>query len=147
MLYCDLEDTGRVFKNKKIYKCQKCGLEAGLEDPNAEILCMTKGTDLHKLRMAEMEEAMTKARKEHEKDMEQSEPFPTPEGFTEAKSAQATEEQINNRMDICKVCDHYKDDSCLLCGCRVVRDTVHHNKLADKSASCPDGRWGPITED
>ena len=91
MLYCDLVDTGKTFNNKKIYKCQKCDLEAGLEDPNAK-------------------------------------------------------EQINSRMDICNSCEYYKDDACMLCGCRVVRDTVYQNKLADKSASCPDGRWKAIED-
>ena len=28
MLYCDLVDTGKVFNNKKVYKCQRCELEA-----------------------------------------------------------------------------------------------------------------------
>ena len=157
MLYCDLVDTGKIFNNKKIYKCQKCDLEAGLEDPNAKILCFAKSTELYKSEMTEMNSLLQDAY-ENDEEMKNASNFHDPGGLppeVDANAAnpvasqqisQATEEQINSRMDICNSCEYYKDDACMLCGCRVVRDTVYQNKLADKSASCPDGRWGPIKD-
>lgn len=157
MLYCDLVDTGKVFNNKKVYKCQRCELEAGLENPDAKILCFAKSTELHKSNMTEINNLVKEAY-DNDKEMQSWENFHdadnqivrqqmnTDNPVDYHQPEQATDEQIDNRMDICNTCEYYKDDACTLCGCRVVRGTVHQNKLADKNASCPDGRWGPIKD-
>lgn len=146
MLYCDLEDTGRVFKNKKIYKCTQCGLEAGLEDPDANILCFSKSHDLHVSRMQEMEDLVAEAYKNNTdiaRESPEDQPIVSQEEY---QKDPASKEQIDARMDICNSCEYYKEEACMLCGCRVVRDSVYQNKLADKNASCPDGRWAAIND-
>ena len=150
MLYCDLEETGKVFNNKKIYKCKNCGLEAGLEDPEAQILCFIENKNAEIAVLKETQKFMENAQKEFQAEIndkygQTSKLFEMPNEQQE-KQDPATEEIINKRMDICNKCEYYKEDSCMLCGCRVVRGTVYQNKLADKNASCPDGRWGPITD-
>ena len=159
MLYCDLEDTGRTFKSKKIYKCTKCGLEAGLEDPNANILCFEKTNEAAIADIAESERIVRKAQEEDEELKKQHNNIGDNHGYPDSfdhrdaaspepvrKIDTATEQQINERMDICNSCEYYKDESCMLCGCRVVRNSVYQNKLADKNASCPDGRWKAIED-
>lgn len=169
MLYCDLVDTGRTFKNKKIYRCEKCGLEAGLDSPDAKILCFAKTNQAHISAMNESHQLVKEARERDDQlrdgenpnqifgmddtgairrveDFDDMAPINTntaPETFP---IDSASQKQIDERMDICNSCEYYKNEACMLCGCRVVRDTVYQNKLADKSASCPDGRWGPITD-
>ena len=181
MLYCDLSDTGKTFKSKKIYKCEKCGLEAGLDSPDANILCFAKTSEAHISTISEVNQAAIEARENdkllHEYENRGNNPSYTQESILknlkeqgidvedsnlvntspeyldlnehgEPKTAiiSASEEQINERMDICNSCEYYKNESCMLCGCRVVRDSIYQNKLADKKASCPDGRWGAIKD-
>jgi hypothetical protein len=172
MLYCDLSDTGRTFKSKKIYKCHKCGLEAGLDSPDANIICFAKTNEAHISSMSEANEVVKEARKndkllheyenrgnfppEHMDPMFQNSQQPidsSPEyleldeyGKPKVAISSASTEQINQRMDICNSCEYYKNESCILCGCRVVRNSVYQNKLADKNARCPDGKWGPIKD-
>jgi hypothetical protein len=57
-----------------------------------------------------------------------------------------SKEQIDERLDICHKCEHFKDSSCLLCGCVVVRDKNFNNKLAHKRHACPINKWGPIID-
>jgi hypothetical protein len=180
MLYCDLSYTGKTFKSKKIYKCEKCGLEAGLDSPDANILCFAKTNETHISTMQEANELINQA-EENDKVANAIKKLPnrtsiqgqeynifedqdidavdsntvntSPEyldldehGQPRVAINSASEEQINERMDICNSCEYYKNEACMLCGCRVVRNSVYQNKLADKSASCPDGRWGPIKD-
>ena len=136
-------------ENKKIYKCIKCGLEAGLEDPNANILCFTKTSEATIAEIQDSERIVRKAKEEDEelKKMHDLTGEGNAASFQPVREADtATEQQINERMDICNSCEYYKDESCMLCGCRVVRNSVYQNKLADKKASCPDGRWKAIED-
>ena len=57
-----------------------------------------------------------------------------------------TSEEIDERLKICNSCEYFKNNSCLLCGCTVVRDANHKNKLAHKDQSCPANKWGPISQ-
>lgn len=156
MIYCDLAETGKTFNGKKIYRCEKCGLEAGLDSPDGKIICFSANLDAQAVDI-QATEALVKKARENDTFLKNSENFHDPEYIQEFykqsnKHAQnpeelaASEEQINERMNICNSCEYYKDDACMLCGCRVVRDSVYQNKLADKNASCPDGRWGPIKD-
>jgi len=150
MLYCDLEETGKVFNNKKIYKCKNCGLEAGLEDPEAQILCFVENKNAEMLVLKETQKAIEKAAQDFQSEINQkfdqsSKVVDVPFEPQSEIQDPATEELINARMDICNKCEYYKEDSCMLCGCRVVRGTIYQNKLADKNANCPDGRWSAIS--
>jgi hypothetical protein len=55
-----------------------------------------------------------------------------------------SKEQIENRLSICNTCEYFQNNSCLLCGCTVIREANHQNKLAHKDQSCPANKWGPI---
>ena len=144
-MYCDLIFTGKTFNGKKIYKCEKCGLEAGLEDPEAKIYCFIKNTELFQQKFMHQythedneENEIIKYNTEEQIVKDQQ------EQIEQQKSVLATQEQIKERMDICNKCQYYKDEACMLCGCRIVREKNYQNKLANKKASCPDGKWGPI---
>ena len=55
-----------------------------------------------------------------------------------------SKEEIDYRLNICNNCEHYQNDSCLLCGCTVIRDKNYNNKLAHKNKSCPINKWTEI---
>jgi hypothetical protein len=55
-----------------------------------------------------------------------------------------TQEQIDTRLEICKGCEFYKNNSCLKCGCSLSRDKNYMNKLYWADKSCPIGKWGPV---
>lgn len=57
---------------------------------------------------------------------------------------QCTQEQIDYRMNICKSCEFFKDNTCLKCGCALSRERNYMNKLYYPDKSCPIGKWGPV---
>lgn len=122
IMYCNFKPTGKTFNNKKVYKCSECGLELGLDNPNTKVLCFYQDIQLKQTLM-----------KEAEQEPQQQ----------EAENL-CSKEEIDSRLAICNTCEHYKNEACMLCGCRIVREKNYLNKLANKDASCPDGRWGPI---
>lgn len=146
-MYCDLIFTGKTFNGKKNYRCETCGLEAGLEDPNTKILCFSKTLDSYKSEYAEIrfqEQAKEENKQSDLADIEQEILREQQNNVENINQDMASKEEIDKRIAICNACEYYKDDSCMLCGCRVVREKNYQNKLANKNASCPDGRWGPI---
>jgi hypothetical protein len=146
--YCEFQDTNTLFNDKKIYVCKYCGIKLVLEDPSVEILCFKKMVDV-KRSISEnsgvpfptsiidttpdkMEEVVKEyIRNKHSK--------------SESNDTLCTDEQIQERLNICTSCPHYKDNMCELCGCTIVRENNYMNKLAHKLSSCPDNRWGPIS--
>lgn len=62
----------------------------------------------------------------------------------ESNSKPCTQEQIDSRLEICKGCEFYKNNSCLKCGCSLSRDRNYMNKLYWADKSCPIGKWGPV---
>jgi hypothetical protein len=141
--YCDMEDTDSFFNNKKVYKCKYCGLTLALEDPKTKMLCFKKMVDMQNLihQANNSKEILVETTPEIMKDMV----FESIKQKDEPGLDSCTDDQIQSRLDICNSCDHYKDNACDLCGCRIVRDNNYMNKLAHKSASCPINKWGPIT--
>lgn len=131
-MYCNFQETGKIFNNKKVYKCSNCQLELGLDDPNVRVLCFEQEMTLKK-QLIERYDEYTKKAEEKAKDNDISD------------QDLCSKDQIEERMKICNTCEHYKDNACLLCGCRIVREHNYNNKLANKKASCPDGRWDPIS--
>lgn len=55
-----------------------------------------------------------------------------------------SDDEIARRHDICTGCEFFKDNSCIQCGCPVVRDRKFISKLAWADQSCPVGKWGPV---
>ena len=132
MIYCNFQDTGKVFNGKKVYKCYNCDLELGLDDPDTKVLCFAEDMKLKKALMEKYQHEMEELDKQ---DIDIGEINETD---------LCSKEQIDERLAICNSCEHYQDNSCLLCGCRIVREKNYQNKLANKNASCPDNKWGPI---
>lgn len=158
-MYCEFEDTGEIFHNKKIYKCINCNLKVALENPNTSIICFhyvqqEVGQSLTKLNFDQSKYNIMPENKVSEFLDKQIDSMlkttlsglnPIVGSNPDENSLLCSEEQIQQRMNICKSCEHFKDNSCLLCGCVVTRNKSYQNKLANKQASCPDNRWGPIT--
>lgn len=65
--------------------------------------------------------------------------------------ARCTDEQIQNRAEICFGCQYFKRNegeasgmcSHMGCGCNITKKQEFLNKLAWASESCPVGKWGP----
>ena len=151
-MYCEFEETGDVFKNKKIYKCKNCNLTLALENPNANITCFSYNRTVfnQELDNDSMGKPITINSQSDidyiankiigERNARQTPTTASPE----PTEALCTDEQINERLAICNKCEFYEKNACTLCGCHIVREKNYMNKLAKKDAACPDGRWGPV---
>jgi hypothetical protein len=141
--YCDMEDINTIFNDKKVYKCKYCGLTLAMDDPSVKMLCFKKINDMQNLIHSanNSKEILVEATPDNMQEIifdqikrENQQPI----------DDSCTDDQIQSRLDICNGCQHYKENACELCGCRVVRENNYMNKLAHKSASCPINKWGPI---
>ena len=56
-------------------------------------------------------------------------------GWIGAGMPLAQAELINNRMTLCRVCEHFKAPFCAKCGCFMMA------KARMATATCPDGKW------
>lgn len=153
--YCDLELQDSTFNNKPLYKCSYCGLTVALENPDTKIMCFKKIEDItHKIHQNHtgdfdskppmhisgnqnlsdvlLEEAKKDAIKNNE----------NPGQNIAAKMC--SDKEIEDRLAICNSCEYFKENSCLLCGCTVIREANFKNKLAYKNQKCPADKWGPI---
>ncbi len=52
-----------------------------------------------------------------------------------------TEEEYQARLAVCQGCEHFKDNQCRQCGCRVAGDLMA--KARWKEQRCPLGKWPP----
>ena len=52
-----------------------------------------------------------------------------------------TQEQINERLTICKACQHWNGSGCSKCGCNCGGKPKFLNKLAWADQECPVGKW------
>jgi hypothetical protein len=149
-MYCEFQETGEIFKHKKIYKCNNCGLTVALENPEAKILCFPYATALFNQELPDGKPAILKNAQVVEDDKhinqvmhnvveQQHKPV-----INDTTDLLCSQQDIESRLNICKKCDYYRDDACMLCGCHIVREKNYKNKLANKNAICPDGRWGPV---
>lgn len=151
-MYCNFEYTGDTFNKKKVYKCRDCGITLGLEDPSIQILCFRQQQKLAEASYQQrVHEAPMNVDLPHNADLAkfaeqdlirrslEKEDEDNPENL-------CTETEIASRLAICNGCEHYQDNACLLCGCRIVREANYQNKLAHKNASCPIQKWGPIDQ-
>lgn len=150
--YCDLKNIGSSFNNKPLYKCEYCGLTVGLEDPSTKIMCFKKIEDIaHNIHKNHTQDPNTfkpthiADNKMSELILEQAKKDAVAEVQQNDESNMCSQEEINNRISICNTCEYFKDNSCLLCGCVVVREANHKNKLAHKNQKCPIDKWGPIS--
>jgi len=153
--YCEMVFTGQNFNNKPIYECQYCHIKLGLEDPDTKILCFKKMQEytvslkkihnsdysdpIHLDKESKVEDfVFDYVQKKYSQELK-PEPSDQPENM-------CSKEEVQKRLQICGGCEYYKDDSCVLCGCVVVREINHMNKLAHKDQKCPIDKWGPIID-
>lgn len=62
------------------------------------------------------------------------------------------DETYNNRLNICtgneelsiKTCEHYSDNHCGICGCKLKGGSGFTSKLKLPFSSCPVGKWLPV---
>lgn len=155
--YCNFIDTNTTFNNKNVYECSYCGIKLGLDDPNTKMFCFKKiqdysmsvkkitnptiSTDPINIGSDESMQdiILEKILEDNNKNQAIKENINNPDNL-------CTDEQIESRLSICRTCEYYKDNSCLLCGCQIVREANHMNKLAHKDQKCPADKWGTIVE-
>lgn len=170
-MYCEFIDTGKVFGNKKIYKCSYCSMELALEDSSTNVMCFKRRMDMTKALLdkslkenpiftgtdfgpdndaakeagfysrGDIDRYSTDVNKTSEAEQSQIKP---PQQTVPQKPELCSKQEIDQRLEICNTCEYYKEDACILCGCRIVREKNHQNKLANKNASCPANKWGPV---
>jgi len=150
--YCDLVFTNTIFNNKKVYSCSYCGIKIGLDSPDTKMICFKKMQDysisIRKIIRPNQVTSVTELGSgetaqdlilnnfiEEQKKLEDN---------TNNDSNLCSQEEIESRLSICKTCEFYQDNTCSLCGCQIVREANHMNKLAHKDQACPANKWGPI---
>lgn len=52
-----------------------------------------------------------------------------------------SQSQLDKRYSICSECEFFINNSCVKCGCVVVRNAQFKNKLLFKDQTCPVGKW------
>lgn len=164
-MFCEFENTSTKFNNRDIYACKFCGTKLLLDDPTqAKMMCFAKKHMIYEMVSGKpddsidglnetnfMQYAMDKILKDTnstpvDKDPTKQVPIEEILEATEKQSVLCSEEQIQSRLSICNKCEYYQDDSCLLCGCTVVREANYKNKLALKNQSCPINKWQQIND-
>lgn len=153
--YCDLELLDSTFNNKPLYKCKYCDLTVALEDPETKIMCFKKIEDIaHKIHqnhtgnfdskppihLSSTQNISDVLLEETKKDAIKKAENPS----TGISGQMCSAEEIEGRLAICNTCEYFKENSCLLCGCTVIREANHKNKLAYKNQKCPADKWGVI---
>lgn len=56
----------------------------------------------------------------------------------------ASQEVIDQRLEVCKNCSYYSQEKCLMCGCSCKTKQAFRNKLAYEASECPIGKWGQV---
>jgi hypothetical protein len=143
---CEFEDTGLLYNSRRVYVCKVCGMQLAMDDPNkTKVLCFKKQQLFHNLVTGEDDKNhILPENTEKESVRRVLEQQKNTTARKDSKENLCSQEQINNRLDICKKCPYYQNNTCLMCGCTVVRDANYQNKLAKKDQSCPINKWGPI---
>lgn len=157
MYYCDFEYTNQTFKNKKIYQCKYCNTKLALENPEANIICFKRQNQMFdeldnqdrsqndKIESYHLKSDSNDEMKSLVKDHMLIKASEMPVSIDDNISDNlCSKEEIDNRLSICQNCEYYQNDSCLLCGCTVIRDKNYNNKLAHKNKSCPINKWTEI---
>ena len=145
---CDLVLTGGYFNGKPIYKCDYCGITLSLEKPDTNMLCFKKMIDtkntirkMHNAPSLDIDITTPQNLKDFIQDKIQEKSL-----NPEIQHDMCSNEQISERLKVCSDCEHYNNEMCELCGCKIVREQNYMNKLAHKSASCPVDKWLPIID-
>ena len=114
--YCDFVDTNQVFNKKRVYQCSYCNLRLGLEDPSAKILCFKKMQDfrvsVQKLNDPSYEEPIHLTPEEPMQNIileAAVKKYGIKEQTKEDPSNMCSQEEIQQRLNICEQCEHYKD--------------------------------------
>jgi hypothetical protein len=153
--YCDFEFTGNTFNKKRVYECSYCHTKLALEDATTKVLCFKKMMDftvsIKKIDNPQYEETKFLTNKDVMQDIVLQEvikkyPPKTSSAANDNPENLCSEKQVQDRLAICKSCEHYQDDSCSLCGCVIVREINYMNKLAHKDQKCPIDKWGTILD-
>lgn len=159
--YCDLKPLHTFFNNKPLYQCNYCGLTVALDSADTQILCFKKMEDISRtinnshtnnnttnifhvdINSSLGDTVLAKIQQDTEK-LEKEEI----QKYQELNKSDnlCSSEQIEQRLAICNTCEYFKNSSCLLCGCTIVREANYQNKLAHKDQKCPVDKWGIISD-
>lgn len=152
-LFCDFEDTGTLYKNRKVYACKHCNIKLALDNPLTKIFCFAKKRALDEMvnpdapkpiyDIKNPDQIMDIAKQQF---LEKGNTNQSTFDISSTTNNMCSKEQITERMQICQKCEYYKDNSCLLCGCTVVREQNYNNKLAKKDQRCPIFKWNEIKD-
>lgn len=171
-IYCDLKPTGSFFSKKALYKCDTCGLTVALEDPNVKMTCFKKteniynvihainnGTssniehyagNINDIKDSTLKDNLLNKLQIESKKIEEDRKIQQDKQYQQEQENHNREEnlcsssEIESRLKICNGCEYFMNNSCLLCGCTIVREANHKNKLAHRNQTCPANKWGPI---
>lgn len=152
-MFCEFQDTNLTYNNKKIYQCKYCNIKLTLDNIDTRVLCFKKQealSDFVNPHLSKPIDNIDSIESVLEIAKQQAYDKANIDNSIFANSGQpqqdnlCSKEQIEYRMSICKNCEYFKENSCLLCGCTVVRERNYNNKLAQKNQHCPIMKWKEI---
>lgn len=163
-MFCNFEDTGALHKGRKVYKCKYCGIQLAMDNPSTKVMCFAKKRELEellnphapkpidgiknpdKIMEIAMQQVLDKGNITEETFNTQNMVLEHQKRMAEHENNMCSKEQIDARMAVCQKCEYFKENSCLLCGCNVVRERNYNNKLAKKDQHCPIFKWKAIQD-
>lgn len=122
-MLCEFENIG-----PDLFQCKKCGLKVRAHD-GSKVHAICPGKPRKKSRppslikqAAHYAEAVTR--------------------HVATGMQTRTDEEVINLLQICETCEHFSENRCTICGCRLNNSkNAFVNKLRMKSQSCPEGKW------
>ena len=121
-------------------KCTKCGTEWNLLLPTVNATCWNGEQCTFELKTRLLESSIP----------ESSPPVMQKIGHFSAalikhirnKGKTRTEDEVIELYDnFCSQCEFFSNNSCLKCGCKIVKDNSYRNKLKWESEHCPIDKW------
>jgi len=126
MWFCNFIEVGL-----DTYLCSKCGTQISSEDGPPAILCSVPSNE------PEEQPSVAFSTKVKNFIMAASE-------HINNGAKLCTDEQIEQRYNICQTCEHFVNSTCNQCGCPIVRNKRFISKLSWASSECPVGKWGKL---
>lgn len=163
-LFCDFEDTGVLHNGRKVYKCKYCNMQLAMDNPSTKVMCFAKKreldamvnpntmqpidgiTDKNKIIEIATQQILDKGNLTEQTFDTQNMMLEHQKRMADHENNMCSKEQIDTRMAVCQKCEYFKENSCLLCGCNVVRERNYNNKLAKKNQHCPIFKWKAIQD-
>ena len=112
------------------YVCNKCGMRVYSEDGPPPMVCyaINASSDAPETELSVIDKIKNFAK--------------ATQSHILSGAKLCTDEQIEQRYEVCIKCPYFMDNTCDKCGCPLYRNKKFISKLSWADQACPIGRWG-----